>query len=73
MQREEEEVGVIADVGERGAAEEDECCYCDEAEDDGLGAETVEEVGLDVEIYVEGGVAGEEDDEDAAEVTVVGV
>ena len=57
MQHEEEEVGVVPDFGEGGGPEEDEYGDCSEAEDDRLRAEAVEEVGLDVEVYVERRVA----------------
>ncbi len=73
VQGEEEEVGVLSKFGEAGCTEQDEDTDGGEAEDDGLGAEAVEQVGLDVEICVERGVGGKESDDDAAEEAMVWV
>ncbi|KAI4176201.1 MAG: hypothetical protein LQ348_006047, partial [Seirophora lacunosa] len=71
---EEEEVVFPPDPGEGGGAEDEEAGDGQEAEDHVGVADAFEEEGfLDVEVQVEGGVEGEEEEQDAAEGAVVGV
>lgn len=74
VDEEEEEIVPSADPGESGGGEGQEGGCGEETEDDiGVADAFGEEGFLDEEVQVEGGVEGEEEEDDAAEGSVVGV